>query len=117
MKLHATLICKKRLLELCWEVELYHQDEQNQKTHWWLKTNIPYRSHSFVYADSRRNSWGVTCKAWKLTFNRKHDLVDFLKRYYKHYINFWDWDALEEAIVYEDTHIYKALHRPFPSRR
>lgn len=116
MKLHAVLICKKRLAELGWKTVLKHQDEQDEQTHWWLDSNIPYRTWSFYYGEgSQRNWWGSTYKEWKEAFSRKYHLVKFLKRYYKHYINFWIWEDLEDAIQYEDIHIFKALNRPSPT--
>ena len=116
MKLHATLIAKKRIMELGWEVKLFHQEECNENTHWWIRTNIPYRSKSWPRSDGTY-TWGVDFSTWKLNFYRKNDLVQFLQRYYKHHINFWDWEALENAIVYESDNVYRVLHSPFPHRR
>jgi hypothetical protein len=116
LKLHCALITKQRLIQLGWTIVLRHQDGQAEQTHWSLTSDIPYRTRSFIYKDSRRNWWGVEYKEWRETFNRKHDLVKFLQRYYKHHVNFWDWEQLEDGIQYEDIHIYKAFHSPQPYR-
>ena len=109
MKLHAVLKVKKRLLELGWDVFLKHQDEQNPLTHWWLNSNIPYITRSWPrYQGGVIVGWsyGTEYKEWKVTFNRLGDFRNFLKRYYKHHVNFWDWEQLEEDIVYESDNIH-----------
>jgi hypothetical protein len=117
LKLHCALITKQRLIQLGWEIVLQHQDGQAEQTHWSLTSNIPYQTRTLIPKDPKRKTWwGVEYKEWKVTFNRKNDLVKFLQRYYKHHVNFWDWEQLEDGIQYEDTHIYKVLHSPQPYR-
>lgn len=109
LKLHCALITKKRLLEIGFSVWLKHQDECPVHSHWWLKTDIPYRSYSWPrYTNGVITHWsyGVEYKEWKVTFNNRNDVVTFLKRYYKHYINFWDWEQLEKDVVYETDNIW-----------
>ena len=115
MKLHAVLICKKRLTELGWECKLQHQDECNEQTHWILNTNIPYRGHSWVSREGKRIG-GVIYDNWKEWFSTRERFIRFLKRYYRHYVNFWIWEDLEDAIVFETDNIHRVLHAPQPYR-
>jgi hypothetical protein len=117
LKLHLALITKKRLLELGWEVKLEHQEECPEHSHWCLTTNIPYKGVSWVNCEGKRVGGGFY-KEWREWFTKRERFVRFLKRYYPHHVNFWIWEDLEDAIAYEDAHIYKAaLHNYFPCRR
>jgi hypothetical protein len=99
LKLHNALITKNRLFEIGFSVRLEHQEECPNHSHWCIKTDIPYRSRSWPRRDANgvvtHWSYGVTYKEWKETFRNNNDVVKFLKRYYRHYINFWDWEQLE----------------------